>query len=80
MKNFEVEVIKCFTDKEECTRRNVGDKFFCTEERYDVLNQKGAVKLVEIAKEKDDFFSEKEKENLIEETVPIKKKKKTNKK
>jgi chorismate mutase len=58
MKNYEVEAVKCFTDKEECARRNVGDNFFCTEERYRVLKQKGAVKLLGVQTSIDDITEE----------------------
>lgn len=54
MKNYEVEAIKCFTDKLELRRRNVGDRFFCDKERYILLKQNGAVKLIEIKKVEDD--------------------------
>lgn len=48
MKNYKVEAIMKFTDKEENTKRNVGDQFNTTKERYDYLKSHNAVKLVEI--------------------------------
>lgn len=60
MKNYEVEAIKCFTDKLELRRRNVGDRFFCDKERYILLKQNSAVKLIEIKKVEDDVEKTKE--------------------
>lgn len=53
MKNYEVEAIRRFTDGEVGVRREVGDKFVCTEQRYLVLKSKNAVKLLEEVKEED---------------------------
>ena len=51
MKNYKVEAIMKFTDKEENVKRNVGDIFETTKERYEFLKKNNAVKLIEIAEE-----------------------------
>ena len=51
MKNYKVEVTMKFTDKEENVKRNVGDVFETTKERYEFLKQNNAVKLIEIMEE-----------------------------
>lgn len=51
MKNYKVEAIMKFTDKEENVKRNVGDIFETTKERYEFLKQNNAVKLIEIVEE-----------------------------
>lgn len=48
MKNYKVEAIMKFTDKEEDTKRNVGDQFEVTKERYEYLRSKSAIKLIGI--------------------------------
>ena len=48
MKNYKVEATMRFTDKEENTKRNVGDIFEVTEARYNFLKKNNAVKLVGI--------------------------------
>ena len=96
MKNYKVEAIMKFTDKEENTKRNVGDQFNTTKERYDYLKSHNAVKLVEIEEvvieEKiiedvvDDVIESEEvdeiTDNVVDEVVEeiIDKKKKNNKK
>jgi hypothetical protein len=59
MKNYKVESIMRFTDKVEFVRRNAGEIFYCTEERYNFLKNKNAIKLIEIVEEKEEI-SEKE--------------------
>lgn len=91
MKNYEVEAVKCFTDKEENKKRNIGDKFNCTEQRYKILKSKGAVKLIEIQTTIDEVIDEAVEEimpkiervvdEIVEKVVtPKPKKKKTSKK
>lgn len=58
MNNYEVEAIMRFTDKKEGVRREVGDKFFCDEQRYNALKQKNAVKLVGVQTNIDDVTEE----------------------
>ena len=48
MKNHKVKAIKKFNDKEENQKRDVGDIFEVTKERYEVLKSNGAVELIEI--------------------------------
>ena len=48
MKNYKVQAIMKFTDKEENVKRNVGDEFETTKERYEFLKANNAVKLVEV--------------------------------
>ena len=52
MKNYKVEATMKFTDKEENgIKRNVGDIFETTKERYEFLKQNNAVKLIEVMEE-----------------------------
>lgn len=51
MKNYKVEATMKFTDKEENAKRNVGDIFETTKERYEFLKKNNAVKLIEIVEE-----------------------------
>lgn len=52
MKNYKVEAIMKFTDKtENGIKRNVGDVFETTKERYEFLKKNNAVKLIEIVEE-----------------------------
>ena len=79
MKNYKVEAIMKFTDKEENSiKRNVGDIFETTKERYEILKQNNAVKLIEIVEEsKKEIKEDKEVEKTIIEKP---KKKKSSKK
>lgn len=57
MKNYNVLALINFTDKEENKKRETGDKFKCTKERYEYLagnNEKNlvAVELIKIDEEK----------------------------
>ena len=57
MKNYNVLTLINFTDKEENKKREIGDKFKCTKERYEYLaggNEKNlvAVELIKIDEEK----------------------------
>ena len=64
MKNYKVEAIMKFTDKtENGIKRNVGDIFETTKERYEFLKQNNAVKLVEIAEEKKEQWAVTKEEN-----------------
>lgn len=47
MKNLKVEALIIFEDKLEKIKRNVGDTFEVTKERYEFLASKNAVKLIE---------------------------------
>ena len=58
MKNYKVEAIMKFTDKEENVKRNVGDKFETTKERYEFLKRNNAVKLIEIIEEEKEIINE----------------------
>jgi hypothetical protein len=71
-----------FTDKEENgIKRNVGDIFETTKERYEVLKQNNAVKLIEIIEEKkEEVLEDPYKDFEVKEEKPRAKKKKTNKK
>lgn len=51
MKNYKVEATMKFTDKEENVKRNVGDEFETTKERYEFLKKNNAVKLIEVIEE-----------------------------
>jgi DNA anti-recombination protein RmuC len=78
MKNYKVEAIMKFTDKEENgIKRNVGDIFETTKERYEILKQNNAVKLIEIVEEtKKEIKEDKEVEKTFEEKPKKKKSKK----
>lgn len=66
MKNYKVEAIMKFTDKtENGIKRNVGDIFETTKERYEFLKQNNAVKLIEIVEEKEELVATEE--PIIEE-------------
>lgn len=66
MKNYKVEAIMKFTDKtENGIKRNVGDIFETTKERYEFLKQNNAVKLIEIVEEKEELVATKK--TIIEE-------------
>ena len=66
MKNYKVEATMKFTDKEENgIKRNVGDIFETTKERYEFLKQNSAVKLIEIMEEKEELVATKK--AIIEE-------------
>ena len=91
MKNYKVEATMKFTDKEENTKRNVGDVFEVTEARYNFLKKNNAVKLVRILEvEKVEYSNLEDQEpkeievavtnEIVEEIVEEPKKKKTNKK
>lgn len=88
MKNYEVKVLRYFTDKIEKEERNVGDTFCCDKERYEFLKANNAVELVAIQATIEDVVEEvtinQEKEFNVEvkqEDLEIKpKKKKTSKK
>lgn len=91
MKNYKVEATMKFTDKEENTKRNVGDVFEVTEARYNFLKKNNAVKLVGILEvEKVEYSNLEDQEpkeievavtnEIVEEIVEEPKKKKTNKK
>lgn len=79
MKNYKVEAIMKFTDKEENgVKRNVGDIFKTTKERYEFLKQNNAIKLIEIMEEpKKEIKKDKKVEKTFEEKP---KKKKSSKK
>ena len=68
MKNYKVEATMKFTDKEENgIKRNVGDIFETTKERYEFLKQNSAVKLIEIVEEKEELVAT---EEAIIEEIP----------
>lgn len=72
MKDFKVEAIKKFTDKEEKKTRNIGDVFEVTKERYLYLKQNNAVKLVEeITKEETQAIAPAIVEEAEEQEKPI---------
>ena len=82
MKNYKVEATMKFTDKEENSiKRNVGDIFETTKERYEFLKQNNAVKLIEIMEEKQEESSaveeiQEEKAKISDEKPKKKKSKK----
>ena len=82
MKNYKVEATMKFTDKEEDgIKRNVGDVFETTKQRYEFLKQNNAVKLIEIIEEKkEEVLEDPYKDFEAKEEKPRAKKKKTNKK
>lgn len=82
MKNYKVEATMKFTDKEEDgIKRNVGDVFETTKQRYELLKQKNAVKLIEVIEEKkEEVLEDPYKDFEVKEEKPKTKKKKTNKK
>lgn len=65
MKNYIVEVLKYFKDKEEKVERKVNDEFLCTKERYEFLKANNAVKLVEIVEEKEQWAVTEEEDGNI---------------
>lgn len=80
MKNYEVEAIMRFTDKEAGIKREVGDKFVCAEKRYEFLKANNAVKLISVIEEEELLVTEDEVQavdiGIIEESVKEKPKKK----
>lgn len=91
MKNYKVEAIMKFTDKEENVKRNVGDVFDVTEERYNFLKKNNAVKLIGILEvEKVEYSNLEDQEpkeievavtnEIMEEIVEESKKKRSSKK
>ena len=79
MKNYKVEAIMKFTDKEENIRRDMGDVFECTQERYEFLKRNNAVKLIEIIEEKEKVFEEETNEVIEENNEEIEEKPKKKK-
>lgn len=71
MKNYKVEAIMKFTDKEENIRRDMGDVFECTQERYEFLKRNNAVKLIEIIEELKIIPKESEPIKLVETEKPV---------
>lgn len=57
MKNYKVEATMKFTDREENTKRNVGDVFEVTEARYNFLKKNNAVKLIEVVEGKEELVA-----------------------
>ena len=82
MKNYKVEATMKFTDKEENgIKRNVGDVFETTKQRYEFLKQNNAVKLIEIIEEKkEEVLEDPYKDFEVKEEKSRAKKKKANKK
>ena len=50
MGDCKVKVLFRFDDVEEKVTRNIGDEFYCSEERYKFLEKHKAVELIEKAK------------------------------
>lgn len=77
MTKFRVKALINFNDKETQLLRNIGDEFYCDEERYEVLISKGAVQLVEIFTDGKDDIKEAiiEEQPIIEEVIEEKPKK-----
>ena len=71
MKNYKVEATMKFTDKEENgIKRNVGDIFETTKERYEFLKKNNAVKLNEIIEEiVDEVIESKEINEVIDKVI-----------
>lgn len=67
MKNFEVKVIRRFDDLQEGVKRQIGDIFKCTKERFEYLKANNAVELVSIEK-----VEEKSNTEIAEEIAPKK--------
>ena len=64
--------------------RNAGEVYYCTEERYNFLKNKNAVKLIEIVEEKEEISVEEVVNEIVDEAIEEgferPKKKKTSKK
>ena len=60
MKDYKVKALFRFDDVVEKVTRNIGDEFYCDEERYKFLEKHNAVELVEKAKieEENGFLQE----------------------
>ena len=71
MKNYKVEAIMKFTDKEENVKRNVGDIFETTKERYEFLKKNNAVKLIEIVEEEQEQWAVTREENGSVHVRPV---------
>lgn len=72
MKNYKVEATMKFTDKEENgIKRNVGDIFETTKERYEFLKQKNAVRLLEIVEEEQEQWAVTREENGSVHVRPV---------
>lgn len=81
MKNYKVQITRNFTDKEENISREIGTEteiFMCSKERYEFLESKGAVILLQVIEEKP--VVEKVFEEVMDEIVEKPKKKTTKKK
>ena len=74
MKNYVVKVSKYFKDKEEKKERKIGEEFETTKERYEFLQEKGAVELVKIIGEEKTEKLEKMEDVVVEEIITKKKK------
>lgn len=76
MKNYVVKALIYFKDKEEKKQRLIEEEFETTKERYEFLQEKGAVKLVKIIGEEKTEELEEMEDVVVEEIITKKKKNK----
>lgn len=81
MGDCKVKVLFRFDDVVEKVTRNIGDEFYCSEERYKFLEKNKAVELIEKAKVKEEngFLEEKVSQAKNKDAEPAKKPKKKKK-
>ena len=78
MKNYKIKALIVFEDLEENKRREIGDEFLCTKERYEFLKNHNAVELVgKITEKVEDVYME---PIVIEEVKAVETKKNTKRK
>lgn len=76
MKNYKVQAISNFKDKTIHQARRIGDIFICNEERYNELELKKVISLIEVIEEKEEVVNEEEVKEVVKEKP---KRKRTNK-
>lgn len=67
MKNYKVQAISNFKDKTIHQARRIGDIFICNEERYNELELKKVISLIEVIEEKEEVVNEEEVKEVVKE-------------
>lgn len=67
MKNYKVQTISNFKDKTIHQARRIGDIFICNEERYNELELKKVISLIEVIEEKEEVVNEEEVKEVVKE-------------
>lgn len=65
MKNYKVQAISNFKDKTIHQARRIGDIFICNEERYNELELKKVISLIEVIEEKEEVANEEEVKEVV---------------